>query len=124
MKRLLLPLGLWLGLVVLAVLGMAIANGQAGDANPDGEYGCCCPWSVHAGLCPSSLTDFLLAMPDVCMVLDDDGEVAGFCVDDPEGFYPFRDLGYPDMAGFLGQESVGTMIDDFCGFDHSHWLDD
>jgi len=119
MKTLLLSLGLATTLV-LAVVGMAIADAHADEA----QYGCCCPWSVSVGLCPSSLTDFLLAMPDACMVLDDDGEVAGFCLDDPDGFYPLRDLSYPEMAEFVGVASVGAMIDFFCGYDHSHWLED
>lgn len=109
--------------IVLAVLGLVITGVVAQDAAQDGEYGCCCPWSIHAGLCPAGLTDFLLALPDVCMVLDEDGEVAGFCVDDADGFYPFRGMSYPEAAEFVGQPSVGAMIDMFCGDDHSHWFD-
>ncbi len=124
MKRLLLTT---IVTFTLALAGAASARAPA-DVSPPGNaygaYGCCCPWSVHAGLCPSGLTDFLLALPEVCMLLDDDAEVVGFCVGDPDGFYPFRDLSYPEAAEFLGQASVGAMVDFFCGFDHSHWLED
>lgn len=108
---------------LIVVIGLVTTGVMAQEAAPEAEYGCCCPWSIQAGLCPASLTDFLLALPDVCMVLDEDGEVAGFCVDDPDGFYPFRGMSYPEAAEFVGQPSVGAMIDMFCGYDHSHWDD-
>ena len=113
-------------LLLTAILAafIAIPGSAIGDTAPgtdaEGAFGCCCPWSEAMGLCPGDLVTFLAGFDDVCFELDDAGEVAGFCHDDPEGHYPFRGLSWPEIAEFISdvygsEPTVGGMIDSLCG---------
>jgi hypothetical protein len=61
----------------------------------------------------------------VCFVLDEAGEVVGYCVDDPDGAYLFRGMTLPELAMFMSdyygiEPTVGAMVDLFCGIDRFH----
>ncbi len=122
MKKLLLPLGL-AATLVLAVVGMAIADGHAGDA----EYGCCCPYSAWLGSCPLTPGAFVNSFDDVCLIVDDDGEFVAFCHDDPDGVYPYRGMTLEEITLAVGPvvdqsfANVGAMLDFFCGYDWDRW---
>ncbi len=124
MKKLLLPLGL-AATLVLAVVGMAIADAHAGD----GAYGCCCPYSAWLGSCPSTPGEFVNSFQDVCLILDEDGEMVEFCTDDPDGIYPYRGMALEEITLAVGPvvdqsfENVGAMLDFFCGYDWDKWYD-
>lgn len=105
---------------------VAITGSAVGDTAPHtdavGQYGCCCPWSEAMGLCPGDLVAFLAAWDDACIVLDAEGEVVGFCRDDPDGAYPFRGMSWPEIAAYISdvygsEPTVGGLIDYFCGYD-------
>jgi len=122
MKKLL-PLGLATTLV-LAVVGMAIADAHAGDA----VFGCCCPYSAWLGACPQTPGAFVNSFEDVCLILDEDGELVEFCHGDPDGVYPYRGMTLEEFAVAVGPvvgeafEDVGAMVDFFCGYDWDRWL--
>ncbi len=123
MKKLLLPLGLATTLV-LAVVGMAIADAHGGDA----VFGCCCPYSAWLGSCPQTVGAFTDSWDDACMIFDEDGELVTFCQDDPDGVYPYRGMTLEEIAVAVGPnfglefETVGAMMDFFCGYDWDRWL--
>ena len=118
-------------LLLTAVLATIVALGVTAGADQEpvtvgeGEYGCCCPWAEFAGLCPVDFMTFLGSVEDVCFVLDEAGEVVGYCVDDPDGAYPFRGMTWPELAMFMSdhygiEPTVGSVVDLFCGIDRFH----
>ena len=105
----------------LAALGTTLAEPSPATVG-EGEYGCCCAWCAFAGLCPVEPVAWLLSIDDVCALLDDDGSIVGFCIDDPDGTYLFRGLSWPERAVLISESygiepTVGSFIDFFCGID-------
>ena len=120
MKRLLLTTFL----ATVVALATAASADQAPAAIGEGEFGCCCAWSEWAGLCPMDFLAFWNAFADTCFLLDDDGNIVGFCDDDPDGAYLFRVMNWPERAEFIAQNhgieaTVGSMFDFFCGIDRT-----
>ena len=111
-------------LAIVVVIGVTATADQAPVTVGEGEYGCCCPWAEFAGLCPLDFITFMGSFDDVCFVLDEAGEVVGYCVDDPEGAYLFRGLTLPEVAELMSDvfgidPTVGSMVDLFCGIDRT-----
>jgi len=111
-------------LATVVVIGVTATADQAPVTVGEGEYGCCCPWAEFAGLCPVDFLTFMGSIDDVCFVLDEAGEVVGYCVDDPDGAYLFRGFTLPELAAFMAdyygiEPTVGSMIDWFCGIDRT-----
>jgi hypothetical protein len=109
-------------LATIVAFGVTATADQAPITVGEGEYGCCCAWTEFAGLCPVDFLTFFAGIDDVCFVLDEAGEVTGYCVDDPDGAYPFRSLTWPERAAFIAESygiepTVGSMVDFFCGID-------
>ena len=129
MKRLLLPLGLWLGLVLLAVIGMTLTEAPIQAANPDGEYGCCCPYSAWSEACPATPGALVKAFDDVCLIVDDERAFVEFCADDPYGVYPYRGMALEEITLAVGPvvdqsfDDVGAMLDFFCGYGWDKWYE-
>ena len=69
------------GLMALAGTGLADAPTPSGNV----VYACCCPWSAEAGICPQDVLTFRSAADDICLVLDAEGAVSGYCYGDPDG---------------------------------------
>ena len=116
---------LLLSMLLVTAFAFTVSAERAPVTVGEGEYGCCCPWAEHAGLCPVDFVAFVGMLDEVCFVLDEAGEVVGYCVDDPDGAYLFRGLSWPEVADFIGnyygfEPTVGTTIDWFCGFGRTH----
>jgi len=112
-------------LATVVAIGVTATADQAPATVGEGEYGCCCAWTEFAGLCPLDFLTFFGGFDDVCFVLDEAGEVTGFCIDDPDGVYPFRGTPWPEAAAFISdnygiEPTVGSMVDFFCGIDRMH----
>jgi len=126
MKKLLLPLGL-AAIIALAGAGVADQANPAGEA--DRTYGCCCPYTAWAGGCPAYPGSFLRGFEDVCSILDEDGEFVAWCADDPDGVYPYRGMTWEEIALALSPvvetelRDVADILDFFCGYDWSRWLE-
>jgi hypothetical protein len=121
MKRLMLTAVL----ATIVAIGVTAGADQAPVTVGEGEFGCCCPWAEYAGLCPVDFMTFFSSIDDVCFVLDEAGEVVGYCVDDPDGAYLFRGMTLPELAMFMSdyygiEPTVGAMVDLFCGIDRFH----
>jgi hypothetical protein len=109
-------------LATIVAVGVTATADQAPVTVGEGEYGCCCAWTEFAGMCPVDFLTFFAGVEEVCFVLDEAGEVTGFCIDDPDGAYPFRGLTWPEFAAFISdnygiEPTVGSMVDFFCGID-------
>ena len=107
----------------LAVTGTAFADETPVPVG-EGEYGCCCPWAYAGGMCPVDFVTFWGKVDDVCVHVDDEGNIVGYCFDDPDGVYLFRGLSWPELAAFMSEyygiePTVGSMIDLFCGIDRT-----
>jgi len=112
-------------LATVVAIGVTATADQAPATVGEGDYGCCCPWTEFAGLCPLDFLTFFGGFDDICFVLDEADEVTGFCIDDPDGFYPFRGMAWPEAAAFISdnygiEPTVGSMVDFFCGIDRMH----
>ena len=127
MNKLLLTMGLAL---VVALAGVSVADQAATTGEADGLYGCCCPYSAWAGTCPQVPGPFLRSFDNVCVILDEDGEFVDWCVDDPNGVYPYRGMTWEEkglaLGPVLGTEllDVADFLDFFCGYDWDRWLVD
>ena len=89
------------------------------------EYGCCCPWAYWSGICPVDFYTFFGMVDEVCVLIDEDGEIAGYCADDPEGVYLFRGMTWPQLAEFFEEyygidPTLGSVVDFFCGIGRTH----
>ena len=58
---------------------------------------------------------FLSAADDICLVLDAEGAVIGYCYEDPDGVYPFRGMNAAQLARGLGFANIREFIDTMCG---------
>ena len=111
-------------LLLSVFLVTAIAVTASAERAPvtvgEGEYGCCCAWTYWAGICPVDFLPFMGMGDEMCFLLDDEGEVVGFCADDPDGAYLFRGMTWPEFAEFFVPSygidpTLGSVIDFFCG---------
>ena len=113
-------------LLMAAVVVSVSANAEQPPLTvAEGEYGCCCPWAEWAGWCPVDFMDFFSRVDQVCVLLDEEGNITGYCLDDPDGAYIFRGLTWPERAAFLAEyygfePTMGAVVDWFCGIDRMH----
>jgi len=125
MNKLLLAMGLAL---VVALAGVSVADQAATAGEADLGYGCCCPYNAWADTCPAYPGPFLRGFENVCIILDEDGEFAAWCADDPDGVYPYRGMTWEEIALALSPvvetelRDVADIVDFFCGYDWDRWL--
>ena len=117
-------------LLLAAFLAIVVAFAVTASADQppatvgEGEFGCCCPWAEALGWCPVDFLELFSRTDEVCVYLDADGNIVGYCLDDPEGVYIFRGLTWPELAAFIAEyygiePTDGSMIELFCRIDRT-----
>ena len=116
---------LLLSMLLVTAFAVTVSAERAPVTVGEGEYGCCCPWAYWAGICPVDFYTFFGMVEDVCVIIDEDGEIAGYCADDPDGVYLFRGMTWPQFAEFFEEfygidPTLGSVVDFFCGIGRTH----